>query len=153
MPVQYVNMDITTVERGVVAHGVNCSGAMNSGVAKSIRNRWPVVYERFMKYPKGEKVLGEVDFIYIPNEDVVVANCYTQIFYGYGGGKYADATAIQKTLRKVFQIADLQSYPAYIPKIGCGLGGLSYETDVRPIVESLGDTYKRLHIYVCELEK
>lgn len=151
MSVRYIEKDITSVEMGVIAHGVNCSGAMNSGVAKAIRNKWPQVYDRFKVHPKGREVLGEVDFIYLIGEEIVVANCYTQLFYGYGGGKYADSSAIARALYRVCQIADLQNYHVYIPRIGCGLGGLDWKMDVEPIVNELADVYKRINIYVCDL--
>lgn len=151
MTIHYIEKDVTTVEEGLVAHGVNCSGVMNSGVAKAIRNKWPLTYQRFMLHPKGKEALGEADIIHIPEEEVVVANCYTQMFYGYGGGKYADTEAIRSSLRRVFQIADLMSYHVYIPRIGCGLGGLDWNKDVKPIVEDLAEPYKRIHIFVCDL--
>lgn len=31
----------------VICHQVNCQGAMNSGVAKAIREKWPVVYKAY----------------------------------------------------------------------------------------------------------
>lgn len=151
MTVHYVKKDITTVDVGIVAHGVNCSGAMNSGVAKAIRNRWPLAYEHFMKHPKGRGVLGDAEFVYIPEEEVIVANCYTQVFYGYGGGKYADPAAIKRAMTQVLHIADLQCQHVYIPKIGCGLGGLNWEKDVRPIIDTLAEPYTRINIYVCDL--
>lgn len=40
----YLNKNIITIQEGVIAHGVNCTGAMNSGVAKAIREKWPEVY-------------------------------------------------------------------------------------------------------------
>jgi len=148
---QYIEKDLTTINSGIVAHGVNCSGAMNSGVARAIRNRWPLAYERFQKHPKGHAVLGQADIVYIPDEEIIVANCYTQVFYGYGGGKYADPGAIQKSLARVFQIANLHAYPVYIPKIGCGLGGLSWTKEVGPIIEQLEKDFDCVDVFVCDL--
>lgn len=151
MSIRHIKKDLITVECGIVAHGVNCSGAMNSGVAKAIRNRWPKAYESFMKHPKGADTLGAVDFVYIDEEDVIVANCYTQVFYGYGGGKYADVDAVRDSLARVAQIANLHTYPIYIPKIGCGLGGLDWQTEVGPIVELLSETFESVVINICDL--
>jgi len=152
MSLLYITKDVTAVERGVVAHGVNCAGVMNSGVARAIRNKWPVVYERFLRHPKGKQVLGEADIIHIPDEELIVVNCYTQVFYGYGGGKYADANAIEKSMNRVMQIANLMEYPVYIPRIGCGLGGLKWEKDVEPMLKGLTEDYERINIFVCDLE-
>ena len=41
-----------------ICHQVNCQGKMNSGIAKSIRDKWPVVYNNYMtKYNETEKYL------------------------------------------------------------------------------------------------
>ena len=117
MSIIYIEKDITTVDNGVVAHGVNCQGVMNSGVAKAIRNKWPLAYERFKRHPKGKEALGQADIIHMPEEEIIVVNCYTQLFYGYGGGKYADASAVEKSMNRVMQIANLMTYPVYIPRI------------------------------------
>lgn len=151
MAVFYIKKDLITVRVGIVAHGVNCSGAMNSGVAKAIRARWPYVYERFCIHPKGRAVLGEVDFVYPANEELIIANCYTQVFYGYGGGKYADPEAIRKSLQRVMQIADLHGCDVYIPRMGCGLGGLDWQKEVQPIVEDVAKAYTKVDIFVCDL--
>ena len=38
----------------IIAHQTNCSGSMNSGVAKAIKEKYPRVYEQYMKaYEKG----------------------------------------------------------------------------------------------------
>jgi len=39
-----IDKDITTVEIGVMVSQVNCRGVMGAGVAKAIRDRWPIVY-------------------------------------------------------------------------------------------------------------
>ncbi len=161
----YIKKDISTVTNGIVAHGVNCAGKMNSGVAKAIRNRWPEAYRRFMDHttaqkPKGRCILGEVDVIRIDGENVVVANCYTQRTYGYDGKKYADLEGITVALQYICQMLDLRILgvlddlnvsSVYIPRIGCGLGGLSFSTEVQPVLEELALKFPQINIYVCDL--
>lgn len=148
---KYINQDITTVELGIVAHGVNCQHAMNSGVAKAIREKWPIVYEKYMEQPYGKTMLGTAHLIAIyENDSLFVANCYTQVFYGRGG-RFAGPQAIRQSLGQVCKMADFYDLPVYIPKIGCGLGGLDWESEVEPIVQSLADRYERINIFVCEV--
>lgn len=165
MSLRYIIKDVTTVTRGIVAHGVNCAGKMNSGVAKAIRNKWPEVYRRFMDHPtaqtpRGRCILGEVDFICIGDEDIVVANCYTQKTYGYDNKKYADLVGVIIALQHICQMLDLRIIGAldnpnvtavYIPRIGCGLGGLDWDTEVGLFVEELARKYPQIDIYVCDL--
>ena len=150
--IYYVKKDITHIGMGVVCHGVNCQHKMASGVAKAIRAKWPVVYDAFMNNYKGKTVLGTAQIISVSEDDSLwVANCYTQLFYGYGGGKYADADAVKQSLTQVAKFADSLSLPVYMPRIGCGLGGLDWEKDVEPIVEELSEQYDRITFGVCDL--
>ena len=49
MSITFVKQDLTTSDADYICHQVNCQGKMNSGVAKAIRERWPVVFEQYMK--------------------------------------------------------------------------------------------------------
>lgn len=151
MPVEYTKKDLTTVEMGVVCHGVNCMGKMGSGVALAIKKKWPEVYERFKRRGSGKGLLGTADTIYVNGTSLIIVNCYTQVFYGFGGGRYADPDAIDRSLTRAARIADLYNLPLYIPKIGCGLGGLNWETDVLPIVTQISQNVNRITIHVCEI--
>lgn len=144
-----INKDVTTVERGIVAHGVNCMGKFNAGVAKVIRDKWPKVYEGYINQGTGKKLLGTCRMYNIDEEQTLwVANLYTQVFYGYNA-KFADINAIRSSLNNVFWWASVYELPIYIPKIGCGLGGLSWENDVESVVLDLEKIYNT-SITVCE---
>lgn len=149
---EYIKKDITTVDMGIVAHGVNCQHKMASGVAKAIRAKWPKAYSSYMAAPKGKMMLGTAHIININEDDsLFVGNCYTQQFYGYGGGSYADIEAVRSSLSHIMILADFYNLPVYLPKIGCGLGGLDWDNDVAPIVAELDRLYERVDILVCEL--
>lgn len=149
MFVKLIKEDITTVKRGIIPHGVNCQGRMASGVAKAIKEKWPKVYDRFMKAEIGKEMLGKVDLVYIEN-DLVLVNCYTQEFYGRDGKRYASLEAVQEALSSVFTIAAFRQLPVCMPKIGCGLGGLSWKKEVLPIVAELAANYD-VSVYVYEI--
>ena len=148
--IDYIEKDIITVVRGIVAHGVNCQGVMNSGVAKAIRNKWPVVYDTYRRIPKGKGNLGICNLVTIVDNELFVANCYTQIFYGYGG-RFASPKAIKSALDSVYMWADHYVLPVYLPKIGAGRGGLDWEKEVFPIVEGCSNkTDNQIQTYICE---
>lgn len=149
--IEYIEKDVTTVGMGIVAHGVNCQHKMASGVAKAIRNKWPIAYERYMANPKGSTMLGTTHLISVDDQDSLwVANCYTQVFYGYGGGKYADADAIGRCMESLCMYADIYMIPIFMPRIGCGLGGLKWE-EVLPKIEEANKQFERVTIYICDL--
>lgn len=152
------NKDITTVTQGVVAHGVNCQGRMNSGVAKAIRTVWPRAFQTYDEMSDDRMTLGTVQLVRVEDElDIHVANCFTQEFYGNDGKQYASVEAIETCLDKVCMWTNTHNMyndycPVYMPQIGCGLGGLSWEQDIEPIVQWLADKWTDIDIIVCTLE-
>lgn len=42
--IKIIDGDLFSSNADVIAHQVNCSSAMNSGIAKQIRNKYPEVY-------------------------------------------------------------------------------------------------------------
>jgi O-acetyl-ADP-ribose deacetylase (regulator of RNase III) len=139
---EFIKSDITLINRGIIAHGVNCQRTMGSGVAKAIKDKWPVVYEEYMKYPKGRENLGKVNFVPV-TANIWVANCFTQIYYGRNSNtKYASPIAIRNCMLSVFPFASSNETPVCLPKIGCGLGGLSWKEEVEPIIQEMEDRFK-----------
>ena len=152
--ITYQTRDITKVKMGIVCHGVNCRGKMGSGVALAIRNKWPMVYESYSKGPTGQNALGRCDMVNVDesvHEKLFVANCYTQLNYGSNGAKYADVYAIRRSLSEAYKWANYYHHNIFIPKIGCGLGGLDWDKEVLPIIEELDDSYDDVSTIVCSL--
>lgn len=117
--------NILDVEQGIVCHQVNCRGVMGAGIAKSIRNKWPWVYEA---YVKAELRLGLAHLVKV-GENLLVANLCGQ--YNYGRDKkYTDYMAVRKALRTIANWRKLNeeitgvSLPIYVPyKMGCSNAG------------------------------
>lgn len=147
---QYEIKNITTIETGIIAHGVNCQGVMGSGVALAIKNKWPIVYVQYLSTkPFGRSLLGNTFLVTIdePNR-LFVANCYTQEFYG-SRGVFASPEAVRSSLFLVYKYANRDNLPIYMPKIGAGRGGLNWENDVVPIIERLEIQFPNVQTYIC----
>ena len=155
--IEYIHKNLTTVTHGIVAHGCNCKGKMGAGVAKDIKEKWPKAFDGYLymltemsKQPVGVKP-GAVLFVRVeetPISQVIVANMLTQQNYGREPIRYADPVAIRKAMKLVMSRAKREDLPVYMSRVGCNLGGLDWDTDVRPIIEEL-DTTERT-IYVCD---
>lgn len=72
-----------------LVHGCNCQCTMGSGVAASIRKRWPQVYEADIDYMSDEHnmslKLGRYSqaLVKLDNDkDALVVNLYQQLYYG-----------------------------------------------------------------------
>jgi O-acetyl-ADP-ribose deacetylase (regulator of RNase III) len=142
---KYIKKDITTVTDGMVLHGCNCSGGFGSGVAGAIKRKWPLVEKMFRANTSPE--LGDIEIML--TNGVYVANGYTQERYGLAKIRYADPEAVNQVIRKAITFCHENKIEnLYMPKIGCGLGGLNWEKDILPLIENI-DT--DINIYICEL--
>ena len=118
-----IKKDITSVTTGVIAHQVNCTNHIGSGVAKAIITKWPIVkvkYHEWCNLRTSDELIGTIQIVSISN-DLMVVNCFSQKDKGYDGKLYTDYSSIRKCLES---IKTLKLSPLYIPyKMGCGLGG------------------------------
>lgn len=89
----------------IIAHQTNCSGSMNSGVAKAIKDAYPRVWEQYKKaYDKGLLKLGMCQVVKTnPNgeDNRLVANLFGQDKYGYNGQRYTNYEGIYVALEKL----------------------------------------------------
>lgn len=148
---KYINQDISTVTKGVIAHGCNYVGVMGAGVAAVLRKKFPACYVEYdqwlMQFPNRADALGLCNTVRI-NDDLHVANCITQGLEAYDG-QLATPKAIEESLQLAFLDASELKLPLYLPKIGAGLGGLNWEKDVEPIVRGLADAFDEVDTYIC----
>ena len=162
---KYLHKDITTVEEGVIIHGVNCQGVMGAGVAKALYTKWPRVREEYLhvssNHASGRRVkLGQIQEVSVVDPDwedkiygVVVVNAFTQEDYGNDGKQYASPAAIAIALAGVASSKELWesgllTFPIHMPRIGCGLGGIAWK-DVEPIVAILEEIHN-LAFNICD---
>ena len=147
---QYIKRDITLVEQGVIAQGVNCQHAMGSGVALAIMRKWPIVRERYMENLSGAQMLGSMHGINVSEDSTLwVANCYTQEFCGGDGQVYADISAVEDSLRNAYILAKANDLNLFLPQIGAGLGGLVWVRDVEPIINQLDEEFETVETTIC----
>ena len=146
---KYIEKDISTVDRGVIAHGVNCQGKMNSGVAKILKDKWPIIAKTYSQIPPDRGLLGMCSMIAIEHPTLYVANCYTQFNYGKRG-KFASPQAIHDSLTHAFGFARLLKLPLYMPLIGAGRGGLDWQREVESVIRNLDEEFDEVDTYICE---
>lgn len=128
----------------VLVHGVNCQGAMNSGIAKQIRKEFPIVFEEYRRY-FDIRNLGDIQQVKVDNfENKHVVNTYTQSEYGYDGLKFCSYDAIDEAMTKLARVEGAIG----MPKIGAGLGGGNWE-----IIEAIINSHfpeREIHVYELE---
>lgn len=117
----YKKGNLLDAEELVIAHGCNCQGVMGSGVAKAIREKWPVAYEVYRKHydvnglELGDYVAAKVD------HNKYVVNLLTQANFGVGQ-RHVNYSALAKSvIHMVENFVEISKFA--LPKIGAGLGG------------------------------
>lgn len=153
MSVKIIQGNILDSKADYICHQVNCQGAMNSGVAKAIRQKWPKVYERY--YNSGIDVSDDDDFTethmswthmlgkiqcVVVEENKVVINMFAQENYGYNGLRYTSYDAFWSCLGELRE-APKGSTIAFPYMIGCVRGGARWNIIYTMIVEALGEDY------------
>jgi O-acetyl-ADP-ribose deacetylase (regulator of RNase III) len=160
MALTYIQKDVTTVVRGVVGQGVNSRGVMGSGVALAIKNKWAIAYERYHSMVKAWKrptreLLGLSQIVNVGHPDIdepnsiFVANMFTQEDCGRDGRAYASQLAIQKAAEATLSFCRGTNLDLYMPRVGCGLGGLKWE-NVGPMIDTLQQQYN-VNVFICDL--
>lgn len=124
-----INQSLLDIDQGIICQQVNCQKVMGSGLALSIRKKWPIVYE---EYKKIDGKLGDIDLVKV-SFDLYVANLYGQDRYGRDK-RYTDYDAVRMCLKKLKEW-DKQ---IYIPcGMGCTLGGGNWSIVCKMIEEEL----------------
>lgn len=141
---KFVQGDITAAPEVIIIHGCNMQRKMNSGVAKALRKKYPVIYDDYIEsLQSGIFNLG--DHITSLTKTKIIGNLLTQDRYGYDGAVYASLKDIEMALKSF--IIDLQDFTGFdplpsiaTPRIGCGRGGLDW-SDVKKIFEQIEEEY------------
>lgn len=129
----------------VVVHGCNAQGVMASGIAKTIRDKFPEVYTDYKSFEKSWQLrLGDVIYTTI-SDNLVVASAITQQCYGKDPSVvYVKYSAIQSALYEIATLFD--DYEIHIPFIGGGLANGNRDTLLDIFKETLQNSDATLFI-------
>ena len=132
--------DLLAVATGHIVHGCNAQGVMGGGVAKAVKEKYPIVFQEYRELYKNEQLrVGEADF-YLVDTKLVIWNAITQEFYGRSG-RNCSYDAIQTCFAQInTAIPTFPDIPqeVHIPMIGAGLGGGNWEI-IKTIIEQTMD--------------
>ena len=126
-------------QKTVVLHGCNCFHTMGSGIAKYLRQQFPIIYTVDVSTTvRGDKdKLGTFSTAVI-SDNFHILNCYTQYNYGREKKLYANYIAIEECFKEVARRYDT-SCEIRMPKIGCGLAGGDWNIVSKALITHLGN--------------
>ncbi len=107
-------------EVDVIGHVVNCQGVMGSGIARSIRERYPLVYENYVEFYYHFRdrvdILGCGQPVYLSGEKCVW-NLFAQLNYG-SNTRDLNYGAMGKALMEMVDELDIDSKIGFPFKMG-----------------------------------
>ena len=143
--------NILDVKSGIICHQVNCIGVMGSGFALQIKNKWPIVFEKYQEdcsvfKSSPELMLGHVlDVLVEPN--LVVANCFGQT-YPNRCVTMTEYPAWDIILEKLKDLSTFFSLDLHFPyMIGCGLAGGDWNVMSEKIERKFGESQTNAFIH------
>ena len=135
---------VQSVQSGLILQQVNCQGVMGSGIAKELRETYPVVWERYRDLcsrAAPQSLLGQAQLVQV-TDSLYVANLFGQLRYGRDGHRYTSYDALDDALSALGDAlvrSDLALTDIHHPLLGCGLGGGHWLVVEALITTRLGD--------------
>lgn len=127
----------------VIVHGCNCFNVMGSGIAKTIKDRYPGAYKMDCGTIKGDSSKLGTYTVY-NTEKFTIINAYTQYNIRKNSDVF-DYDAFQKILDQLDQTYS-NDIKIGFPLIGCGLAGGNKER----ILSMINDFAKNRKVTVVE---
>lgn len=164
MPVIHKKGNLLNSDCDYICHQVNCQGKMNSGIAKSIREKWPHVYNNyFSKWCQNmyaerpnSNLLGDIQIIDLyeynvsPEFKQYVINMFAQDGYGYDGLRYTSYDAFWTCLYQIKRTIPKGKKIGFPYNIGCCRGGGNWDLIYWMIDYILGKDY---NVEIWQLEE
>ena len=120
--------------RAVIVHQVNCQRTAGTGLALSIRQRWPHWYAHYIQV---EPHLGHADLFRV-EPHIAVASLFAQDRYGRNA-RYTDEAAFELCLASLRPLIAPTTTILFPCRIGCGNGGGDWATILPLIVQHFPD--------------
>ena len=143
---------VSSMERALIIQGANAQGIQGKGLAKQIKEEFPMVFEQYRDtYEKQGNYLelGDVIPVVVNNATgTMICNGITQNKYAKSyldKCVYADYDAIEHVFSVLNQIAlDSQYTSIHFPLIGCGLANGDWGTVEKIIDRTIDDSITKV---------
>lgn len=142
--IKLVNGNLLDAVEDIIGHQVNCQGAMKSGVAKQLRDKYPEVYKEYKRLLAYGNPISKLGFCQLVSvyDGKLIANLFGQLTYGYVEGvQYTSYAGLKMSLYRLKNDSMGLLDIALPYKIGCMRGGGDWDGVVYPMLEEIfGDT-------------
>lgn len=166
--IKIIDGDLFNTDAKFICHQVNCQGQMNSGVALQIKQKYPHVYEEYVKALQNTPcdMLGKIQIVPIKPEylgydcgtiaisctEQWICNMFAQDKYGYDGKVYTSLEALQNCFTQLYWLTfeknnNFNDKIAMPYEIGCVRGGADWNVVYKMIENTFVDREVELWRY------
>lgn len=145
--IHVVTGDLFQSSADAIVVPVNCVGTMGAGLARQVKNQYPLVNQAYLKLHREGKInIGEIHAVK-PDEN---APWFILFPTKYHWRHASEIEYIEKgliALRRGLLVRNTTIDSVNIPPLGCGLGGLDFNV-VKPLIEEyLADVPQAVYLY------
>ena len=145
-----VSGDILLTKAQAIAHGIAPNDHFNSGLALSLREQWPAMYQDFRHYCHATHPKPGTAWIWSGAGGQRIVNLFTQEAptNHHGTPGRASLHNVNHALRELRQLIEAEALPSLaLPRLATGVGGLAWD-EVKPLVKKhLGDLPIPIYLY------
>jgi O-acetyl-ADP-ribose deacetylase (regulator of RNase III) len=142
--------DILLSKAQAIAHGVAPNDHFNSGLALSLREQWPAMYQDFRHFCHANHPKPGETWIWGGTDGKRIVSLFTQEapLNHHGNPGRASSHNVNLALRELRQLIEKENFTSLaLPRLATGVGGLEWE-EVKPLISKhLGDLKIPIYIY------
>jgi len=129
--IQYIRGNLFTSNAKVLVNTVNTVGVMGKGIASDFKKYYPKMFKEYRELCNTNQFnIGDLYLYKTPNKWIL--NFPTKEHWRTPSKIEFIEKGLQKLVRDAYK---LQLNDIAMPKLGCGNGGLDWESEVKPLVE------------------
>lgn len=148
--IKEVTGDILLTKAQTIAHGIAPNDHFNSGLALSLREQWPALYQDFRHYCHGTHPKTGSAWLWGGTAGKRIVSLFTQEApdgHHSAPGK-ANSHNVNQALRALRQLIEAEGLTSVaLPRLATGVGGLDW-AEVWPLIQKhLGDLPLPIYVY------
>ncbi|MDX2044250.1 MAG: macro domain-containing protein [Acidobacteriota bacterium] len=142
--------DILLTKAQAIAHGIAPNDHFNSGLALSLREQWPAMYQDFRHFCHANHPKPGEAWIWGGADGKRIVSLFTQEppSNHHGNPGRANTHNVNLALRELRHVIEKENFASVaLPRLATGVGGLDWE-EVKPLISKhLGDLTIPVYVY------